>query len=73
MTEAARAAAADPAGLHIDSSVPLDVNGVPHGQPVLDHFKRIDERSLLGVMNGKGVLDDGRFYYFVLDRDEDGR
>lgn len=43
------------------------------GQPVLDHFKRIDERSLLGVMNGKGVLDDGRFYYFVLDRDEDGR
>ena len=38
MTEAARAAAADPAGLHIDSSVPLDVNGVPHGQPVLERL-----------------------------------
>jgi hypothetical protein len=39
------------------------------GQPVLDHFKWIDDRTLLGVMNGKGVLDDGRHYYFVLERE----
>jgi hypothetical protein len=39
------------------------------GRPVLDHFKRVDEGTLLGVMNGKGVLDDGRHYYFVLERD----
>ncbi|WP_243793448.1 acyl-CoA thioesterase II [Saccharopolyspora gloriosae] len=55
MTEAARAAAADPAGLHIDSSVPLDVNGVPHGQPVLDRLialldlERIEENIFRGV------------------------
>lgn len=39
------------------------------GQPVLDHFKRVDDDTLLGVMNGKGVLDAGRHYYFVLERD----
>ena len=39
------------------------------GQPVLDHFKAAGESTLLGVMNGKGVLDRGRHYYFVLDRD----
>lgn len=55
MTEAARAAAADPAGLHIDSSVPLDVNGVPHGQPVLDRLiglldlERIEQDIFRGV------------------------
>ncbi|MFR9731698.1 acyl-CoA thioesterase II [Saccharopolyspora sp. MS10] len=55
MTEAARAAAADPAGQHIDSSVPVDVNGVPHGQPVLDRLialldlERIEENIFRGV------------------------
>ncbi|MEU4428212.1 DUF4334 domain-containing protein [Actinoplanes sp. NPDC024001] len=39
------------------------------GKPVLDHFKRVDERTLLGVMNGKGVRDGDRFYYFYLERD----
>ena len=39
------------------------------GRPILDHFKRVDDGTLLGVMNGKGVLDDGRHYYFVLERD----
>ncbi|UPW11875.1 DUF4334 domain-containing protein [Gordonia terrae] len=40
------------------------------GQPIFDHFKKIDDSSLLGVMNGKGVVDDsGRHYYFLLDRD----
>lgn len=38
-------------------------------RPVLDHFKRVDERTVLGVMNGKGVLDQGRHYYFLLERE----
>jgi hypothetical protein len=39
-------------------------------RPILDHFKRIDEDTLLGVMNGKGVRsDDGRYYYFLLSRE----
>jgi len=38
------------------------------GQPVLDHFKKVDDSTLLGVMNGKGVLDNGQHYYFYLDR-----
>lgn len=38
------------------------------GQPVLDHFKWAGPDTLLGVMNGKGVRDQGRYYYFRLDR-----
>ncbi|MCZ1012087.1 DUF4334 domain-containing protein [Streptomyces lydicus] len=42
------------------------------GLPILDHFKRIDAETLLGVMNGKDVLDDrGHHFYFVLERDRD--
>ena len=37
------------------------------GQPVLDHFKRVDTNTLLGVMNGKNVLDEGRHFYFALE------
>ncbi|GAB2869489.1 hypothetical protein GCM10027026_19830 [Myroides odoratimimus subsp. xuanwuensis] len=37
------------------------------GQPILDHFKRVDDRTLMGIMNGKDVLDGGRHYYFLLD------
>ncbi|GAA4830537.1 acyl-CoA thioesterase II [Saccharopolyspora rosea] len=55
MTEAARAAAADPAGTRLDGSVPRDANGVPHGQPVLDSLialldlERIEENIFRGV------------------------
>ncbi len=42
------------------------------GQPVHDHFKRIDDDAVMGIMNGKGVLDFqngvGRYYYFFLER-----
>jgi hypothetical protein len=41
------------------------------GQPVIDHFKRVDDDTLLGVMNGKGVKHEGRHYYFVLEREGD--
>ena len=38
------------------------------GQPVHDHFKKIDDDAVMGIMNGKGVLDAGRYYYFYLER-----
>lgn len=42
------------------------------GQPVHDHFKRVDADTVLGIMNGKGVLDFsdgvGRHFYFYLQR-----
>jgi hypothetical protein len=38
------------------------------GQPVHDHFKTIDDDAVMGIMNGKGVRDDGRYYYFYLER-----
>lgn len=39
------------------------------GQPVFDHFKAVDDDTLLGIMNGKGVLVGGRHYYFLLERE----
>lgn len=38
------------------------------GTPTFDHFKRVDERTLMGIMNGKRVLHDGRHFYFMLER-----
>jgi Domain of unknown function (DUF4334)/GXWXG protein len=38
------------------------------GRPVHDHFKVIDDNAVLGIMNGKGALDDGRHLYFYLER-----
>ncbi len=38
------------------------------GQPVHDHFKKIDDDAVMGIMNGKGGLDDGRYGYFYLER-----
>lgn len=42
------------------------------GQPVIDHFKRVDDRTLMGIMNGKPelVLDGGQHYYFLLERED---
>lgn len=41
------------------------------GMPVLDHFKRLDDHTLMGVMNGKPerVLAEGRHFYFGLERE----
>lgn len=55
MTEAARAAAADPAGLHLDDTVPVDAHGIPRGQPVVDRLvglldlERIEQDIFRGV------------------------
>lgn len=50
MTEAARAAAADPAGLHLDDSVPVDAHGIPRGQPVVDR--------LVGLLDLERIEED---------------
>ena len=55
MTEAARAAAADLSGRQSDDSVPVDVNGIPRGQPVVDRLvalldlERVEENIFRGV------------------------
>ena len=30
------------------------------GQPIHDHFKRVDDDTVMGIMNGKARLQDGR-------------
>lgn len=41
------------------------------GMPVFDHFKRVDDTTLLGVMDGKAaaVSDSGHLFYFGLVRE----
>jgi hypothetical protein len=38
--------------------------------PIFDHFKRVDETTLFGIMNGKGdlIFDRGQHFYFILDK-----
>ena len=37
-------------------------------QPTHDHFKKIDDTAVMGIMNGKRVLATGRYFYFYLQR-----
>ena len=40
------------------------------GQPVFDHFRRVDERTVMGIMDGKEqVFDNGKHFYFYLVRE----
>jgi hypothetical protein len=38
------------------------------GQPVFDHFKRVDDTTLMGIMNGKHQRRSGNFLYFLLEQ-----
>ena len=38
------------------------------GQPVHDHLKRIDGDAMMGIMNGKAGIDNGKYGYFYLER-----
>ncbi|WP_418004590.1 DUF4334 domain-containing protein [Mycobacterium sp. PDNC021] len=40
------------------------------GQPVFDHFKRVDDDTLMGIMNGKRQRTGDKFLYFLLERDQ---
>jgi hypothetical protein len=39
------------------------------GQPVLDHFKKVDENTLMGIMDGKHQRAKASYLYFILERD----
>ena len=38
------------------------------GQPIIDHFTRLSDDAVIGVMTGRDATDDGALYYFVLER-----
>ncbi|WP_129843399.1 DUF4334 domain-containing protein [Streptomyces sp. RFCAC02] len=40
------------------------------GRAAFDHFKRVDDVTLMGIMNGKAefVLHNGQHFYFLLER-----
>ncbi|MBX3413899.1 MAG: DUF4334 domain-containing protein [Pirellulales bacterium] len=40
------------------------------GQPVFDHFRKIDDHTVMGIMDGKEqVFDNGKHFYFYLERE----
>ncbi|SEA61658.1 MULTISPECIES: DUF4334 domain-containing protein [unclassified Mycobacterium] len=38
------------------------------GRPVFDHFKRVDDNTLMGIMNAKDINAIGGYFYFLLER-----
>ncbi|WP_082104571.1 alcohol dehydrogenase catalytic domain-containing protein [Demequina soli] len=38
-------------------------------RPIHDHLVRVDQDTLLGVMAGRGARDEGRPYFFLLERE----
>ena len=38
------------------------------GQPLHDHFKKIDDDTVMGIMNGKHAMRTGTYGYFYLER-----
>jgi hypothetical protein len=38
------------------------------GQPIHDHFKKIDDGAVMGIMNGKAGVYNGKYGYFYLER-----
>jgi Domain of unknown function (DUF4334) len=38
------------------------------GQAIHDHFKKIDDNAVMGIMNGKAGVVNGRHGYFYLER-----
>jgi hypothetical protein len=50
----------------------LTASMVYDGAPVHDHFKKVDDNAVMGIMNGKGSLDTSsgapRHLYFYLER-----
>jgi hypothetical protein len=38
------------------------------GVAIHDHFKKVDDNAVMGIMNGKAALDNGKHLYFYLER-----
>lgn len=56
---------------HVEFRGEVTATMVYDGMPILDHFKRVDDNTLMGIMNGKPdvVLANGRHFYFGLERE----
>jgi hypothetical protein len=40
------------------------------GQPIFDHFRKVDANTVMGIMDGKAqVFDNGKHFYFYLERE----
>ncbi|KAK9762327.1 hypothetical protein K7432_012049 [Basidiobolus ranarum] len=38
-------------------------------RPVFDHFRKVDDNTIMGIMNGQGLFDiSPRYYYFFIER-----
>lgn len=51
----------------------LSATMVYDGAAVFDHFRKVDDNTIFGLMNGKSALgkplvENGRYYYFYLER-----
>jgi hypothetical protein len=46
----------------------LTATMVYDGQPVHDHFKKVDDDTVMGIMNGKHAMRTGSYGYFYLQR-----
>lgn len=44
------------------------------GVPIFDHFRKVDDNTIMGIMNGKTapgfppIVENGHYYYFYLER-----
>jgi len=53
---------------------PIDFRGkvstsmIYDGVPVLAHFRKVNSNTLVAIMDGKDVLDQGKHFYFFLER-----
>ncbi|GED96091.1 DUF4334 domain-containing protein [Gordonia crocea] len=54
---------------HVEFRGEVTASMVYDGQAVIDHFKRIDDNTLMGIMNGKSSLVRDKHFYFYLVRD----
>ena len=54
---------------HVEFRGEVTASMVYDGQAVIDHFKRVDDQTLMGIMNGKSSLVRDHHFYFYLVRD----
>ncbi|GAA3025092.1 DUF4334 domain-containing protein [Gordonia defluvii] len=54
---------------HVEFRGEVTASMVYDGQAVIDHFKRVDDQTLMGIMNGKSSLVREHHFYFYLVRD----
>ena len=51
----------------IDFDGTVTASMVYDGQPVIDHFAKVDDDTVMGVMTGKKLV--APYFYFYLERD----